>query len=245
MTRCCFEGKTALVTGSSRGIGRAIAIHMASAGANVIITYHRAQEAANEVAAQIQADLVLRLDVTSADSVNSAFQAIQTQYHHLDILVNNAGLNRPNDFDVQTLDEWNEVIDANLRGVFLCTQAALPLLRSGGRIINIGSVSGQLGGPRSPAYAAAKAGAIGLTHCMARFFAKRQITVNCVSPGIVDNDLTRQTMPPSLRSSRLQNILMGRLGTADEIAEAVCFLCSDGSSFITAHTLNVNGGEWW
>ncbi|MBI4125620.1 MAG: 3-oxoacyl-ACP reductase FabG [Deltaproteobacteria bacterium] len=244
-----LKGKSALITGSSRGIGRAIALAFAREGAKIAVTYRRQKEAAEKVVRQIcdqggEAAL-LPLDVSEPDQIKQAIAETARHFGSIDILVNNAGMNRVNDFDKQTLEEWNEVLAVNLTGVFLCCQAALPHIPEGGRIINIGSVSGQLGGPRSPAYAAAKAGVMALTHCLARFTAPRKITVNCLSPGIVASAMTDQTMPASLRETRLRNILLGRLGTYEEIAEAALFLASPEAGFITAETLNVNGGEWW
>lgn len=244
-----LKDKTAFVTGSSRGIGRAIALTFAREGAKVVVTYRHEKEEAEKVATQIAESgseaLVQSLNVSDCKDVQRAMVQAHERFGGIDILVNNAGINRVNDFDRQTLEEWNEVLSVNLTGVFLCCQEVLPYMPKGGRIINIGSVSGQLGGPRTPSYAAAKAGVMALTHCLARFVAPRNITVNCLSPGIIASELTEKTMPAQLRETRLRNILLGRLGTYEEVAEAALFLATKDSSFITAETLNVNGGEWW
>ncbi len=244
-----LKDKVALVTGSSRGIGRSIALAFAREGAQVVVTYKQGSDEAKEVVSEIQQEggeaVDYYLNVGDRESVKAVVAKTVERFGKVDILVNNAGINKVNDFDQQTLDEWNEVLAIDLTGPFLCSQEILPHLSDGGRVINIGSTSGQIGGPRSPAYAAAKAGLVALTHCMARFVASRNITVNCLSPGIIASEMTAKTMPQSLKETRLRNILLGRLGTHEEVAPAAVFLASDESSFITAETLNVNGGEWW
>ncbi len=244
-----LKGKIALVTGSSRGIGCAISLAFAREGANVVITYNQSRDQGDQVVSKICKKggeaFSHYLDVTDRESVKAVIAQTVERFGRVDILVNNAGVNKVNDFDRQTLEEWNDVLAVDLTGPFLCSQEVLPYLSSGGRVINIGSTSGQIGGPRTPAYAAAKAGLLALTHCMARFVAHRKITVNCLSPGIIASELTEKTMAPSVKETRLRNILLGRLGRYEEVAEAAVFLASDEASFITAETLNVNGGEWW
>jgi len=166
--------------------------------------------------------------------------------HHgrIDVLVNNAGINVTGDFDAITDEAWDAVVDTDLKGVFLCCQEVLPHLADGGRVINVGSLSGEYGGPRTPSYAAAKAGVMALTHCMARFVAHRGITVNCLSPGVISSELTDQTMPPFLKERILPLILVERLGRYDELEEAAVYLASDESAYVTAQTVSVNGGAW-
>ena len=171
-------------------------------------------------------------------------QRVFDRYGRIDVLVNNAGINIVGDFDEITDQDWQAVIDVDLKGVFTCCQEVLPFISDSGRVINIGSVSGQYGGPRTPSYAAAKAGVMALTHCLARFAGHRNITVNCISPGTIQSDMLASTMPASLRDTVLPMVLLKRLGTIDEVAETVAFLASDGAGYITGQTINVNGGIW-
>lgn len=240
-----LKGRIAVITGSSRGIGETIARAFASEGAKVVIIYHSQRLKAETIGQGIRAELVLQVDVKERESVRKMFQTVGARYGRIDILVNNAGINRPADFDRQTDQEWDEVIAVDLKGPFICCQEVLPYISNGGRIVNVGSVSGQLGGPRTPSYAAAKAGLIALTQCLARFVADKGITVNCLSPGIVESELTARTLPTELRQKRLANILLGHFGSHDDVAATAVFLASRGASFITAQTINVNGGEWW
>ena len=243
-----FQDKIALITGSSRGFGATIARAFAREGAKVVITYHRDQEGedvlAQAVGAETGAELVLPFDVRDRHSVREVFHRAAAHHGRIDILVNNAGINRVGDFDKITEDDWDAVLDTNLKGVFICSQEVLPHMPDGGRVVNIGSVSGQYGGPRTPSYAAAKAGIMALTHCMARFVGARGITVNCVSPGAIASEMLDSTMPASLRDSVFPNILLQRQGTQDEVAESVLFCAAEGSSYMTGQTIAVNGGLW-
>ncbi len=243
-----LRGKTAVVTGSSRGFGAEIARTFAREGANVVISYHRDQEGEDELAAEVArevgAEVVVPFDVRERDSVRALMTRAAERHGSIDVLVNNAGVNVVGDFDQITEEQWDTVIDTNLKGVFLCCQEALPHLPDGGRVINIGSVSGQYGGPRTPSYAAAKAGVMALTHCLARFLGPRGITVNCVSPGTIGSEMLDSTMPPELKEKILPNVLLGRLGTVREVAETVLFLASPGAGYVTAQTIGVNGGLW-
>lgn len=236
--------KVALVTGSSRGIGETIARAYAREGARVVVTYNESEADAERVARAIGSELVLRLDVRSRESIRAAMQATADRYGRLDVLVNNAGINITGDFDQITDEDWDAVVDTDLKGVFLCCQEVLPHLSDHGRVINVGSLSGEYGGPRTPSYAAAKAGVMALTHCLARFVAHRGITVNTLSPGVIASDLTAKTMPPFLKEKILPLILVGRLGRYEELEEAAIFLASDGSAYVTAQTISVNGGAW-
>ncbi|MEM7307402.1 MAG: 3-oxoacyl-ACP reductase family protein [Planctomycetota bacterium] len=246
-----LEGKCAVVTGSSRGFGAEIARTLARAGARIVISYYeppdgegREGELARAVAREVGAELALPFDVRSRTSVRGLMRRAADAYGSIDVLVNNAGINRVGDFDQITDEMWDDVLATNLKGVFLCCQEALPHLRGGARVINIGSVSGQYGGPRTPSYAASKAGVMALTHCFARFVGERGITVNCVSPGTIGSETLDRTMPPELREKTLGNVLLGRLGRIEEVAETVLFLASPGAGYITGQTIGVNGGLW-
>jgi 3-oxoacyl-[acyl-carrier protein] reductase len=240
--------KCAVVTGSSRGFGAEIARTLARAGADVVISYHGEvageDELARAVADEVGARVCFPFDVRERASVRALMQAAAGAHGKIDILVNNAGINKVGDFDRITDEMWDDVVDTNLKGVFLCCQEALPFLSDGGRVINIGSVSGQYGGPRTPSYAAGKAGIMALTHCFARFCGPRGITVNCVSPGAIGSEMLERTMAPALKERTLANVLLGRLGTVDEVAETVLFLATAGAGYVTAQTIGVNGGLW-
>lgn len=243
-----LENKIAIVTGSSRGFGAEIARTFTKYGAKVVVTYFsedvNEKGNAQKVAEEIDTELVLPLDVRKRESVKEMMAKTVSNYGKIDILVNNAGINKTNDFDKQTEEEWKDVLDVDLKGVFICSQEVLPYISDGGRIINIGSVSGQYGGPRTPAYAAAKAGVMALTHCLARFVGERNITVNCVSPGMIESPMLDSTMPKAIPDSLFPNVLLKRLGKVEEVAETVAFLASDGAGYITAQTIAVNGGLW-
>ena len=172
-----LQGKTCIVTGSSRGIGASIARAYSKEGAAVVITYRTQKAAAEEVAHECNADMVHQLDVTDRASIQRLYEAVAAEHSTIDVLVNNAGVNRTGDFDKLAEEDWDLVLDVNLKGVFLCCQEAIPFMPNGGRIINIGSLSGEYGGPRTASYAAAKAGVMALTHCLARFLGNRDICV--------------------------------------------------------------------
>ncbi len=236
--------KVCVVTGSSRGIGEAIARGFAREGARVVITYVTQEEKARQVAREIKAGLVVRLDVRDRLSIRRAFKKVAEKYGHINVLVNNAGTNRTADFDKQTDEEWNEVIDVDLTGLFRCCQEVLPYITDYGRIINIGSLSGEYGGPRTPSYAAAKAGVMALTHNLARFLGPHNICVNTLSPGVIAGEFTEKTMSPEVKETALSLMLIKRFARYEEMAGAAIFLASDESSYMTAQTLSVNGGAW-
>ena len=239
-----LDGKVCVVTGSSRGLGEAFARGFAAEGATVVVTYSEQAEAAQGVAADIGSDLVVQLDQRDRASVNKAFAEVGERYGRIDVLLNNAGINRTADFDKQTDEEWNEVIDVNLTGLFRCCQEVLPYISDNGRIINIGSLSGEYGGPRTPSYAAAKAGVMQLTYNVARFLAPRGICVNTLSPGVIASDLTEKTMSSDVKETALSLMLIKRFARYDEMVGGAIFLASDESSYMTAQTLSINGGAW-
>lgn len=239
--------RVALVTGGSRGIGRAISTMLAQAGAKVVVNYRGNQAAADETVAAINAAggkaAAIQADIAKPEAVEQLFKTIQEQYGRLDILVNNAGITRDTLLLRMKEADFDAVLDTNLRGAYLCTRAALrPMTKArGGRIINITSVVGLMGNPGQANYAAAKAGLIGFTKAVAREMASRAITVNAVAPGYIDTELTT-TLGDQIKAAILENIPLGRLGTPEDVAALVCFLASDAASYITGQTLTVDGG---
>jgi len=242
-----LEGKTALVTGGSRGIGRAISFRLASLGAHVVINYTSNEEAALEVLSGIEREggtgASLRFDVSDSASATEAVKGIAAARGGLHILVNNAGVTRDGLLARMKEDDWERVISINLKGVFICTQAAIMAMmkQRWGRIVNIGSVVGSMGNPGQANYAASKAGIEGFTKSVAREVASRGVTANVVSPGFIETDMTA-ALPEKIREQLMAQIPAGRMGRADDVADAVAFLVSEGASYITGHVLHVNGG---
>ena len=240
------EGKVALVTGASRGIGRGIALALARAGANVIGT-STSQAGADAVSAALaengRAGSGVVLDVTAADQIEPMLTEIQKAHGDISILVNNAGITRDNLLMRMKEDEWDDIMSTNLKSVYRLSKAVLRGMMKArrGRIINITSVIGAMGNAGQTNYAAAKAGVGGFTRALAREVGSRNITVNCVAPGFIDTDMTR-ALSETQRSGLLQQIPLGRLGAVEDIADAVLFLASDAASYITGCTLHVNGG---
>lgn len=250
MSRFSLAGRNAVVTGGSRGIGRAIALGLAGAGADVALTYREKHEDAQQVVHEIEAlgrrAIALRMDVTDRSSVEAAARDAG-KLGAISILVNNAGINKPTDFDQVSDADWDMILAANLKGPFVCAQVFLPLLREagGGSIVHIGSVSGQYGGPRTAHYAASKAGLISLAQVVARFGAPHGIRSNTVAAGIIASDMGQAGLAAASVQKAAEAILLKRLGHASEVADAVVFLSSDASSYITAQTINVNGGLYF
>ncbi len=243
--RFSLAGKTAFVTGGSRGIGAAIALGLAEAGADVILSYREKQAEAETVAAEIKAmgrkaDIV-RMDVTSKPDID----AVVKNLGPVSVLVNNAGINKPTDFDQVTETDWDMILSANLKGPFMVAQAVLPLMKDGGSIIHIGSVSGQYGGPRTAHYAASKAGLISLSQVIARFGAGSGVRSNVVAAGLIASEMAAAGMASAAVQKAAETIILKRMGTPREVADAVVFLASDASSYITAQTINVNGGLYF
>ncbi|MFG0214242.1 3-oxoacyl-[acyl-carrier-protein] reductase [Brevibacillus porteri] len=244
-----LTGKTALVTGASRGIGRAIALKLAEAGANVVVNYAGSEAAASETVALIKEmgrdAIMIRANVSSTEDVNDMFKAALDHFGAIDILVNNAGVTRDNLIMRMKEDEWDDVIATNLKGVFNCVKAATrPMMKQrSGKIINITSVVGVLGNAGQANYVAAKAGVIGLTKTAARELASRNITVNAVAPGFIDTEMTA-VLPEDVKAGLTSQIPLARLGQTDDIAAVVLFLASNAANYMTGQTLHVDGGMY-
>jgi 3-oxoacyl-[acyl-carrier protein] reductase len=239
--------RTALVTGASRGIGRAAAIALAAAGFAVCVNYRAQEEAARAVVRAIrEADgeaIAIGADVSKREEVETLFRQVSEQLGPPAVLVNNAGITRDTLLLRLSEDDWDAVLDTNLRGAYLCTKAALrPMLKARwGRIINVSSVVGLTGNPGQANYAAAKAGLIGFTRSVAREVANRNITVNALAPGYITTDIT-QDLPEELKAKVLEMIPAGRFGTPEDVADVAVFLASDAARYITGQVLNVDGG---
>jgi 3-oxoacyl-[acyl-carrier protein] reductase len=241
-----LDGRVAMVTGASQGIGRACAVALAKAGAQVALAARNAAKLA-EVAAEIEAAggkaIAFEMDLASEDSIKAVTKAVVAQYGKLEILVNNGGITRDNLMLRMKLADWNAVLQTNLTGAFLLTQAVSSSMLKArwGRIINISSVVGETGQAGQANYAASKAGLIGLTMSLARELASRNITVNAVAPGYISTPMT-DVLNDQQRSAMLTQIPLDRAGTPEDVASAVVFLASDQASYITGHVLDVNGG---
>ncbi|WP_144548987.1 3-oxoacyl-[acyl-carrier-protein] reductase [Bacillus sp. X1(2014)] len=242
-----LEGKAALVTGASRGIGREIALELARQGANVAVNYSGSEAKANEVVDEIKAlgreAFAVKCDVSNAEEVAEMVKGTIDNFGKLDILVNNAGITKDNLLMRMKEEEWDDVININLKGVFLCTKAVTRQMMKQrvGRIINIASVVGVSGNPGQANYVAAKAGVIGLTKTTAKELASRNITVNAIAPGFITTDMTDK-LPEEVTAELLKQIPLARLGEPKDIAKITAFIASDDSAYITGQTLNVNGG---
>ncbi|HCW7514479.1 TPA: 3-oxoacyl-[acyl-carrier-protein] reductase [Staphylococcus aureus] len=241
--------KSALVTGASRGIGRSIALQLVEEGYNVAVNYAGSKEKAEAVVEEIKAkgvdSFAIQANVADADEVKAMIKEVVSQFGSLDVLVNNAGITRDNLLMRMKEQEWDDVIDTNLKGVFNCIQKATPqmLRQRSGAIINLSSVVGAVGNPGQANYVATKAGVIGLTKSAARELASRGITVNAVAPGFIVSDMT-DALSDELKEQMLTQIPLARFGQDTDIANTVAFLASDKAKYITGQTIHVNGGMY-
>jgi 3-oxoacyl-[acyl-carrier protein] reductase len=243
LTSASLQGKVALVTGGSRGIGKATALALANVGARVAVNYKTRVSDAEAVCAEIKCEggqaVVVQADVSVSADVHRMVQQVEEQLGPIAVLVNNAGIARLQPFDQITEQVWDEVLAVNLKSVFLVTQAVLPNMRAAGwgRIINLSSLAAQNGGVSAPHYAASKAGIHGLTHSYAAMLAREGITVNVIAPALIDTEMMRDNP-----RARPDLIPVGRFGTVDEVADVVALLATNG--YITGQTINVNGGSY-
>jgi 3-oxoacyl-[acyl-carrier protein] reductase len=241
-----FSGKAALVTGSSRGIGAGIVTAFAQLGARCVVNYvadpqGRNKADAERVAAALPEARIIQCDVGQSEQVEAMMEQVKNELGGLDILVNNAGILWDRTIKKMTREEWETVLRINLTGGFNCIQQAIPLLRSGGRIVNISSVSGQLGFFGEANYSASKAGLMALTKVAARELAKHQITVNAVAPGFINTEMIR-TLPEAVAQQFLAQVPVGRYGNVDDVVFPVLFLCSRYAEYITGQVIHVSGG---
>jgi 3-oxoacyl-[acyl-carrier protein] reductase len=242
-----FTDRIAIVTGAAKGIGRGIALELGKNGATVIVNYNSSADAANEVVEQIKAGggqaMAFQADVSTEEGANAVVKAANDAYGKLDILVNNAGITRDNLIMLMKPEDFDAVIQTNLRSTWLCSKAAVRgmMRKRYGRIVNVASVSGIMGNGGQTNYSASKAGIIGFTKALAREVASRNITVNAVAPGPVLTDMTKD-LPEDIQKGILQNIPLGRWATIDDVAHATIFLASDAAGYITGHVLAVDGG---
>ena len=243
-----LDGQVAVVTGASRGIGRACAIELARHGASVVVNYIANEEMAQSCAKAIEAEgakaLVVQADVSKADQAKRLIETAEAEFGQVDILVNNAGVNRDRTVARMSAEEWDEVISTDLSSMFYCTNAAVGGMRERnyGRIINMASIIGQMGNVGQANYAAAKAGMIAFTKSAAKELARNNITVNAVCPGFIETEMVA-SLSDEIKENLLSQIPLGRFGTAEEVAATVRFLCTEGS-FYTGSQLSFNGGQY-
>ncbi|MEK6983251.1 MAG: 3-oxoacyl-ACP reductase family protein [Nanoarchaeota archaeon] len=241
----CLRGKNALVTGSSRGIGKAIAIELAKNGANIILNYNKNEKEALEIMNEIK-DLdvdciAIKADVSNFEEVKGMFNVVGKKFGKLDILVNNAGIIMDKTLQNMSIDDWNVVMKTNLKGTFNVTKNALPLLNENGRIINVSSIVALDGNFGQTNYAASKAGIIGFTKSLAKELGKYGITVNAIAPGLIETDIIK-SMPSFKKEELSKSIPLGRSGTPKDVANLVVFLASDKAGYITGDVISIDGG---
>jgi 3-oxoacyl-[acyl-carrier protein] reductase len=241
-----LTGKVALVTGAAQGIGKAVALLLARNGADLVVSdinLEKAQETAKEIQAVGREALAVKVDVANLEDVERMVQAILEQFHQIDILVNNAGITRDKLILRMNEEDWDVVLDVNLKGTFNCTKVVIRHMskQKSGKIVNIASVVGEMGNAGQANYSASKAGVIGFTKTIAREFAQRGINVNAIAPGYIETPMT-DGLPEKVKEELKRMIPLERLGRPEDVAEAVLFLVSGASHYITGQVLNVNGG---
>lgn len=242
-----LDGKVALVTGGSRGIGRAVCVALAKAGAKVVVNYAGHEAAAAQTLELVRAagsdGEILRFDVANADAADEAIQDVAKRHDGLHVLVNNAGIALDQILIRIKPEELERTMAVNVGGTLWCSKAAIRLMmrKRYGRVVNVSSVVGEAGNKGQAVYAASKAGIIGLTKTLAKEYASRGVTVNCVTPGFIETDMTAE-LPDAVKAQAIAETPLGRMGTPEDVAAAVLFLASDEAGFITGHTLRVNGG---
>jgi len=241
-----LEGKVALITGAAQGIGRAIALLLASNGADIVVSdinLDKAKETSKEIEAMGRRSIAIKVDVSKAEEVEQMVEKVINEFGKIDILVNNAGITRDKLILRMTEEDWDLVLNVNLKGTFNCTKAVIRHMskQRSGKIVNIASVSGEMGNPGQANYSASKAGVIGFTKTIAREFAQRGINVNAIAPGYIETPMT-EVLPEKVKEELKKMIPMERLGQPEDVAQAVLFLASERSNYITGQVLNVNGG---
>lgn len=240
-----LKNKIALITGASKGIGKAIAVEFARNGADVIINYNSDEKGALDVSNDIKKlgrkSIIAKADVSRYNEVTSMMESIKKEFGRLDILVNNAGITMDRTLKNMTQEEWGRVIDVNLNSLYNVTKQAIPLIPENGRIINISSIAGITGNFGQSNYSASKAGIIGFTKSLAKELGRRKITVNAIAPGFIESEMTDKI--PFIRKKIIMSMIpLGRAGTNDEVADCAVFLASEKSAYITGEVINVNGG---
>lgn len=246
-----LQNKICIITGSSRGIGKAIAQAFALEGGHVIVTYHSNYKKAHQVVDDIIANggsaIAHELKLESRTSVENLVEDVIKNYDHIDVLVNNAAAAQIKPFEEITDDDWDEILNINLRGTFICCQKVLPFMKKQhyGKVINISSIGGQWGGWMQVHYAVSKAGIIGLTKSLARIHGGDNININSISPGLVKTEMTVEELESQAGREKVANIPLKRVATVEEIASVAVFLASDESKYITGQTINVNGGMYF
>jgi 3-oxoacyl-[acyl-carrier protein] reductase len=242
-----LKGKTAIVTGGARGIGKSIAMTLAAAGANIVINYTRSSKEAEDVVEEAKklgvSALAVKADVSNNDEIENLVKEVLNQFGSIDILVNNAGITRDNLLIRMSEEDFQAVIDINLKGAFICTKhvSKVMMKQRTGKIINIASVVGVMGNAGQSNYAASKAGLIGFTKSIAKELAKRNVNVNAVAPGYIETDMTA-TLPEKVKEAFMINIPMARGGSPQDVADVVLFLSSKYSDYITGQVINIDGG---